>query len=89
MKYTCPCCGYKTLNEEPTNTYDICEICFWEDDGFQFRYPDYESGANYISLREAQQNYIKFGAKGEEDCIEFVRMPNKNDIKDPNWNPLI
>ena len=36
VKYTCPCCGYKTLDEEPPNTYDICEICFWEDDGFQY-----------------------------------------------------
>lgn len=36
MKYTCPCCGYKTLDEEPTDTYAICKICFWEDDGVQF-----------------------------------------------------
>lgn len=42
MKYTCPCCGYKTLDEEPTDTYAICKICFWEDDGVQFRDPDYQ-----------------------------------------------
>ncbi|MEV5113035.1 hypothetical protein MRBL20_001149 [Peribacillus frigoritolerans] len=35
MKYTCPCCGYKTLDEEPPGTYDICSICFCEDDGVQ------------------------------------------------------
>lgn len=35
MKYTCPCCGYKTLDEEPTDTYEICKICFWEDDETQ------------------------------------------------------
>jgi rubrerythrin len=28
MKYTCPCCGYKTLDEEPPGTYDICKIVF-------------------------------------------------------------
>ncbi|MBN6888739.1 hypothetical protein JRF95_19980 [Cytobacillus horneckiae] len=33
MKYTCLCCGNKTLNEEPPDTYEICETCFWEDDG--------------------------------------------------------
>lgn len=54
LKYTCPCCGYKTLDEEPPDTYDICEICFWEDDGYQYKYPD-ETGANYVSFREAQQ----------------------------------
>lgn len=41
MKYTCPCCGYKTLDEEPPGTYDICSIFFWEDDGVQYDDPDY------------------------------------------------
>ena len=87
MKYTCPCCGYKTLDEEPTDTDAICEICFWHDDGVQFRDPDYEGGANEVSLKQAQKNFINFGAC-EEYCIKFVRKPNKEDIKDPNWKPL-
>lgn len=87
QKYTCPCCGYKTLGEEPPDTYDICDICFWEDDGSQLRDPDYDGGANYVSLREAQQNFKKFGAIREE-CKTFVRKPNRSDLKDPNWKPL-
>lgn len=87
MKYTCPCCGYKSLDEEPTDTYEICKICFWEDDGVQFRDPDYEGGANEVSLRQGQVNFIKFGAC-EERFIEFVRNPTINDIKDPDWRPL-
>ncbi|WP_420540544.1 CPCC family cysteine-rich protein (plasmid) [Paenibacillus polymyxa] len=71
-KYTCLCCGYKTLDDEPPGTYDICEICFWEDDGIQFADPDYDGGANIVSLRQGQQNYKVFGAC-EEKCIEFVR----------------
>src|SRR5579885_3179586 len=31
VKYSCPCCGYKTLDER--GGYDICPVCFWEDDG--------------------------------------------------------
>lgn len=27
----CPCCGYRTLNERAA--YEICPICWWEDDG--------------------------------------------------------
>ncbi len=50
MKYTCPYCGYKTLNEEPAGTYYICEICAWEDEGVQFYNPDFEGGANEVSL---------------------------------------
>ncbi|WP_353616135.1 CPCC family cysteine-rich protein, partial [Bacillus sp. AFS017274] len=39
------------------------------------------------SFREAQLNFKKFGAKGERS-LQFVRKPNKSDIKDPNWKPL-
>lgn len=28
---TCPACGYPTL--ESRNGFELCEICFWEDDG--------------------------------------------------------
>ncbi|WP_113885791.1 MULTISPECIES: CPCC family cysteine-rich protein [Cytobacillus] len=88
MKYTCPCCGYKTLDEEPPGTYDICSICFWEDDGVQYSDQDYVGGANNPSLRQAQKNYLVFGAC-EDGCIEFVRKPNEKDVKDPVWKPSI
>jgi len=29
--FTCPCCGYPTLGER--GGYEICNVCFWEDDG--------------------------------------------------------
>lgn len=87
LRYTCPCCGYQTLEEEPPGTYDICRICFWEDDGVQFEDPDYEGGANTVSLRQAQQNYIRFGASDRLFC-DSVRKPNERDRKDPDWRPF-
>jgi hypothetical protein len=87
MKYTCPCCGYKTLTEEPPGTYNICSICYWEDDGIQYHDPDYKGGANVPSLKQAQKNYALFGAC-EKRCVEFVRKPNEKDIKDPTWKPI-
>lgn len=33
-KFACPCCGYKTFREQPNGSYDICQICFWEDAQF-------------------------------------------------------
>jgi len=30
LPYSCPCCGYLTLPER--GAYDICPVCFWEDD---------------------------------------------------------
>lgn len=56
-RYPCPCCGFLTLDEAPTGTYKICEVCFWEDDGVQFRNPDYEGGANNVSLKQARENF--------------------------------
>ena len=59
MKHTCPCCGYKTLSEPAQGTYEICELCGWEDDLVQNRDPDYQGGANGICLREAQHEFLK------------------------------
>lgn len=87
MEFTCPCCGYKTLGEEPPGTFNICDICYWEDDGVQYNYPDYGGGANLPSLREAQKNYMLFGAC-EERFIKFVREPNEDDVKNPDWKML-
>lgn len=54
-KYKCPCCGYYTLNEPPNGTYNICPVCFWEDDIVQLDNPDYANGANKVSLNEARK----------------------------------
>ena len=31
-KYKCLCCGYRTLDTR--GEYDICPVCFWEDDAY-------------------------------------------------------
>ena len=53
--YECPVCGNKTLEE--LHEYDICTICWWEDDPLQFRYPTYAGGANQMSLNQAREAY--------------------------------
>ncbi|MDX2622394.1 CPCC family cysteine-rich protein [Streptomyces sp. NPDC012486] len=50
--YPCPCCGHRVLDAMP-GSYEICPVCFWEDDGIQFRWPTMDGGANKISLIEA------------------------------------
>jgi hypothetical protein len=80
-KCTCPCCGYKTISSD--GDYDICPICFWEDDPFQ-KENVYDLGANNIPLIEAQKNYLKFGVS-EKQFIDNVRKPNKQDKREPNW----
>jgi Cysteine-rich CPCC len=84
-RYPCPCCGYQTL-EEPPGCYDICPICFWEDDPIQRRDPWYAGGANDPSLVEAQQNYQRYGAK-MEGYDDVVRGVQSDDVRDPDWEP--
>lgn len=78
-KYVCPCCGFLTLERESPGSFDICPVCFWEDDPVQFKDLDYEGGANEMSLRVARQNYRLFGAK-DKDHIEVVRKPKPSEI---------
>ncbi len=56
-KYKCPCCGNYTLSAE-SGSYEVCEICGWEDDPVQLENPDFRGGANTMSLKEAQKEYL-------------------------------
>lgn len=85
-KFACPCCGHKTFTEKPNGTYDICPVCFWEDDPIQLDDPNYEGGANPTSLRQAQKNFTEFGAC-DEDMRRNVRPANSEEPKDKNWKP--
>jgi hypothetical protein len=83
QKYTCPCCGYKTIERADT-FYDLCPVCFWETDPIQLADPLYKGGANQPSLAEAQQNFILFGACEKED-VPKTRMPLVDEVKDENF----
>ena len=77
-KFPCPCCGFLTLEEEPPGTNEICPVCFWEDDLVQFENPTHW-GANSVSLLEARQNFLRFGAS-EEKFQSKVRCPFSEEI---------
>ncbi|WP_440466833.1 CPCC family cysteine-rich protein [Pseudomonas sp. YH-1] len=86
MLYTCPCCGYFSFGDPP-GSYEICEICFWEDDHLQLCFPDARGGANPVSLIEAQVNFVQWGAC-ERRLRTKVRPPTIDDEKDERWFPL-
>ena len=77
--FPCPCCGYLTLSEGGHWTFEICPICFWEDDKVQFEDPSYSGGANKVSLEQARKNFAEFGAK-ERRFIGEVRKPHESEI---------
>lgn len=85
MKYTCLICGYMTLDSR--HDWDICPVCFWEDD-VSLRNGDSRSSANrglYIS--EAQANFMIFESCSKTD-LRHVRKPRIDEVKDPLWKPL-
>ncbi|MDH2634130.1 CPCC family cysteine-rich protein [Acinetobacter nosocomialis] len=79
MSYACPCCGYLTFDELPYGSFDICAVCFWEDDNVQNKDPDYMGGANGISLNMAKKNFQLFGAMKKE-FIPYTRKPLEEEI---------
>ncbi len=76
----CPCCDYNTFRNSNRMEYEICPICFWEDDPLGFDEPDFVGGANRVSLVEARQNFKEFGACSRE-MIKNVREPTRFDIR--------
>lgn len=68
----CPCCGYRTIDDSFIPIDEICEVCYWQYDEMANRNPERVVGPNSISLNEARENYIKFGAC-EERFIKLVR----------------
>ncbi len=63
--YPCPCCGFLTLSDCPPGTFEICNVCGWEDDEAQFHDSNYHGGANPESLNEAIENFKNFGASSK------------------------
>lgn len=82
--YFCRCCGFNSLHEKPNGEYNICRICYWEDDPIQFKEPNYQGGANKVSLIQAQQNFEEFGAC-EREMIKYCTKPHKSMKRKPNW----
>lgn len=78
-KYKCPCCGYYTL--ESVGEYEVCPVCYWEDDASQEEDPESEGGANELCLMESRENYLKFGAC-EERFLKYVRKPTTEEMRD-------
>ncbi|WP_455962165.1 CPCC family cysteine-rich protein [Methylorubrum aminovorans] len=58
--HRCPCC--RTLNER--GGFEICPVCFWEDDGQDDHDADIVRGGpnRGLSLTEARRNYATCGA---------------------------
>lgn len=71
----CPCCGYRTL--EDLSGFDICTVCWWEEDGSDNDLNDTLLGGpnQGVTLISARINFIRFG-------LFTADRPDLMDIKD-------
>src|SRR4051812_38479262 len=75
----CPCCGCNTLGER--GGFEICPVCFWEDDGQDDYDADVVRGGpnGLLSLLQARANYLRLGASNERRCA-LVRPPRPDEL---------
>lgn len=79
VSYRCPCCGCLTLDER--GGFEICAVCFWEDDGQDDSDADTIRGGpnGSLGLTQARQNFREFGAC-DRKSLEHVRKPTEDEI---------
>jgi hypothetical protein len=53
--HKCPVCGKYEFEDD--SCYDICPFCGWEDDGVQLSDPNFDGGANELSLNQYKFHY--------------------------------
>jgi hypothetical protein len=72
--YNCPCCGYPSFREQ--DAYEICSVCDWEDDIVQKTAPDYECGANKLSLNQHRERWTNEKKLGVHDRQSYDMAKN-------------
>jgi hypothetical protein len=80
-RFACPCCRYLTLDER--GGFEICPVCFWEDDGQDDSDASVVRGGpnGALSLEQARANYAAFGASSDRHR-QHVRLPRPDERGD-------
>lgn len=77
--FPCPSCGFLMFSEPP-GSYEICELCGWEDDHVQLRHPNMVGGANKSSLAAHQERALQTYPLGVTLAGGYARSSE--------WRPL-
>ena len=77
--YRCPCCDCLTLCGRAG--YEICPVCYWEDDGQDSHDADEVRGGpnGSLSLTQARESYRRIGAT-DARFVSSVRRPRPEEI---------
>ncbi|WP_428506871.1 CPCC family cysteine-rich protein [Roseateles sp.] len=77
--FPCPSCGFLVFGEPP-GSYEICDLCGWEDDHVQLAHPAMGGGANKQSLVQSQLLALQRFPVGVSVVGTILRAPG--------WRPL-
>ncbi len=79
---SCPCCGFQTLDSH--GDYDICKVCWWEDDG-QDNNNAYKlmGGPNHgMTLIQSRINFLKYGIYDpSRKDLQKIQEPKEKYVK--------
>ena len=77
--YRCPCCGARTLPDR--GSFQMCPVCWWEDDGQDDHDADEVRGGpnGTLSLSQARENFRRFGAS-DAQFMDGVRKTRPEEI---------
>ena len=83
QRHRCKCCGYYTLVGTVDDIdWDICPVCFWENDVFGEN-PEAYSGANHMTLAQGRENYKNYSACDPKSLLH-VRLPLPQELPENN-----
>jgi hypothetical protein len=87
MKFTCPVCGYRGLEEPPRSgasgggSYEICPSC-----GFQFGVTDDDKGFSYEAWRSQwQEQGMPWSSIGIDPPAEWNPAEQVSRLRIPDW----
>ncbi len=83
QRHPCNCCGcYTLVGTKEDIAWDICPVCFWEND-VSGENPEAYSGANHMTLAEGRANYRLCGAC-DPAMVSHVRAPHSLELPENN-----
>ena len=78
-RFPCMCCGYFTLPEPSQGSFEICHVCYWQDDKVGFLDAENAHGPNAVSLTQARKNLRSLRAV-EPRFVNEVRPPKSDEM---------
>lgn len=72
-RHKCNCCGcYTLVGTEEDIAWDICPVCYWEND-VSGENPEEYSGANHLTLAEGRANLWNFSISNRNTLAVEVK----------------